>query len=162
LYNHIVKEKNWQMMMWADRLNHAEACGYHAWEGDTLGTWPAIDKIPKDILLADWHYEMNENGFPSIGIFAEKGFTVIPAAWRELKQTRFLLDEALKYGPMAGMIITCWNTAAPLLLEELLSALKERIQDEDDKGTRGIASSIVYMAEKLYDHFKDMLLKENE
>ncbi|MDR0315526.1 MAG: family 20 glycosylhydrolase [Treponema sp.] len=159
LHDHIVTEKGWQMMMWADRLNHAEVCGYHAWEGDTFGTWQAVDKIPNDILLADWHYEMNEKGFPGIGVFVEKGFTVIPAAWRELKQTQFLLDEALKYerlakekgakGRVAGMMITCWHTANAELLDELLTSLKEHIQDEDDKSIRGIASSIVYITEKL-------------
>jgi hypothetical protein len=162
LHDHIVKEKGWQMMMWADRLNHAEECGYHDWEGDMLGTWPAIDKIPNDILLADWHYEMNKKKFPSIRIFAEKGFTVIPAAWRSLKQTRYFLEDALKRGKlakengapgcMAGMIITNWASAGPKHLEELLALLKERVQDDKDKGIRGIASSIIYMTEKLKNY----------
>lgn len=162
LYDHIVKEKGWQMMMWADRLNHAEAFGYHAWEGDTFGTWPAVDFIPKDIILADWHYDMNERGFAGIGALLAKGFTVFPAGWHDLKQTRFLLDEALKYGAeakekgyagrMAGMMITCWSSADNTLLAELLSVLLERAQDEEDKRTRGIASSVVYMSEKLANY----------
>jgi hypothetical protein len=162
LHDHIVKEKGWQMMMWADRLNNAEECGYHAWEGDTLGTWPAVNKIPKDVLLVAWHYVINEKGFPGIGIMLEKGFTVIPAGWKELKQARFLLDEALKYsklarekgdpGRMAGMMITNWNVASPEMLDELLAALKERVQDEEDTKARGVASSIVYMTEKLKDY----------
>lgn len=161
LHNHIVNEKGWKMMMWADRLNHAEAFGYHAWEGDIWGTWHAIDMIPKDIILADWHYEMNEKGFPGIEALLEKGFTVIPAGWRELKQTRFLLDEALKYkqsaadkgytGNMAGMMITCWSEATYDLLDTLLKSLKEREQNEEAKDAHGIASSIVYMTGKLKD-----------
>lgn len=162
LHRHIVGEKGWRMMMWADRLNHAEAFGYHAWEGDTFGTWPAVDQIPKDILLADWHYDMNEKGFAGIGALIEKGFTVIPAGWRDLKQTRFLLDEALKYGAqgrekghagrLAGMMITCWNMTGDELLGQLLEAVQERVQDEEDRQARGIASSVVYMTEKLGSH----------
>jgi len=162
LHDHIVKEKGWKMMMWADRLNHAEAFGYHAWEGDIWGTWRAVDMIPKDILLADWHYEMNEKGFPGIEALLEKGFTVIPASWRELKQTRFLLDEALKYGKLAkeknysgilaGMMVTCWSEANNELLDTLLNSLKNREQNEEAKDSRGVASSVVYMAEKLKDY----------
>jgi hypothetical protein len=148
-------------MMWGDRLNHAEAFGYHAWEGDIWGTWHAIDMIPNDIIIADWHYEINEKGFAGIEAFIEKGFSVIPAAWRELKQTRFLLDEALKYeasakekgfpGSLAGMMITCWSEVSNELLDTLLELVRAREQDEEDKGTRGIGSSIVYIADKLKD-----------
>ncbi|MCL2443411.1 MAG: family 20 glycosylhydrolase [Treponema sp.] len=159
LHDHIVKEKGWKMMMWADRLNHAEAFGYHAWEGDIWGTWHAIDMIPKDIILADWHYEMNEKGFSGIEVLLEKGFTVLPASWKELKQTRYLLDEALKYkkaasekgytGLLAGMIVTCWSEATVTLLDTLLESIKIKEQNEEAKDTRGIASSIVYMTNKL-------------
>jgi len=159
LHDHIVKEKGWKMMMWGDRLNHAQEFGYHAWEGDIWDTWKAIDLIPKDIIIADWHYDMNEKGFAGIEAFLEKGFTVIPAGWRELKQARFLLDEALKYkksakekgctGNMAGMMITCWSEVTNELLDTLLTSLKAREQNEEDKGTKGIASSIVYIANKL-------------
>lgn len=162
LHEHIVREKGWQMMMWADRLNHAEKFGYHAWEGDIWGTWRALDMIPNDIILADWHYEMNEKGFAGIEALLEKGFTVIPAGWRELKQTRFLLDEALKYaksakekgfsGTMAGMMITCWNEAVNELLDRLLESVKAREQNEEAKDAHGIASSVVYMADKLKDY----------
>jgi thiol-disulfide isomerase/thioredoxin len=159
LYEHIVKKKGAQMMMWGDRLNHAEAFGYHAWEGDIWGTWKAIDMIPNDIIIADWHYEMNEKGFPGIEAFLEKGFTVIPAGWRELKQARFLLDEALKYkksaaekgfsGNMAGMMITCWSEVTCELLDTLLESIKAREQNEEAKDAKGIASSIVYITGKL-------------
>jgi len=162
LHGHIVKEKGWKMMMWADRLNNAEAFGYHAWEGDIWGTWRAVDMIPKDILLADWHYEMYEKGFAGIEALLEKGFTVIPASWRELKQTRFLLDEALKYGKLAkekgyagvlaGMMVTCWSEANVELLDTLLNLVKTGEQDEEAKDAHGVASSIVYMAEKLKDY----------
>jgi len=159
LYDHIVTKKGRKMMMWADRLNNAEAFGYHAWEGDIWGTWKALDMIPNDIILADWHYEQNEQGFPGIEALLEKGFTVIPAGWRELKQARFLLDEALKYeksakekgykGVLAGMMITCWSEATAELLDSLLASLKAREQNEEAKDARGIASSIVYMADFL-------------
>jgi len=159
LHDHIVKEKGWKMMMWADRLNNAEAFGYHAWEGDIWDTWHAIDMIPKDIILAAWHYEMNEKGFTGILDKLERGFTVIPASWKKLKQTRYLLDEALKYkktaeekgykGELAGMMVTCWTEATCEVLDTLFESVKARLQDEEADDTLGIASSIVYMTGKL-------------
>ena len=159
LHEHIVKEKGWKMMMWGDRLNNAEAFDYHAWEGDIWGTWKAIDMIPKDIIITDWHYEINEKGFPGIEAFIKKGFSVIPASWKELKQTRFLLEEALKYkksakekgysGELAGMMVTCWSEVTNELLDKLLESIKIREQNEEAKDERGIASSIVYIAGKL-------------
>jgi len=156
LYDHIVKKKGRQMMMWADRLNDGEKFSYGAWEGDIWGTWKAIDMIPKDIILADWHYEMNEKGFAGIEVLLEKGFTVIPAGWRNLKQARFLLDESLKYqkiakekkypGKLGGMMITCWREASNELLEKLLTLVKSRVQDEEAKDEKGVASSVVYIA----------------
>jgi hypothetical protein len=162
LYDHIVKEKGWEMMMWADRLNDAEAFGYSAWDGDIWGTWKAIDLIPKDIIMADWHYDMNEKGFAGIGALIEKGFTVIPAGWRSLTQSKYLWNEAMKHsgiakengatGYLAGMIITCWREVSAELLDEYLEALKTRVQDEEKKDTIGIASSVVYIADALKDY----------
>ena len=159
LHDHIVKKNGWKMMMWADRLNDAKTCAYSAWEGDVLDTWHAADMIPKDIILADWHYEMNEKGFPGIETFLEKGFTVLTASWRELKQTRFLINEAKKNaesakskaykGVMAGHMVTCWSEATCELLDSLLVSVKAKEQNEEANDTRGIASSVVYMTENL-------------
>jgi len=159
LHNHIVKEKGWQMLMWSDRLNNAKEHGYHEWEGDVLGIWRAADMIPTDILLCDWHYDMNERGFPGFETLMEKGFTVLPSGWRDLKQTKFLLDETRKYakvgadknlpGKMAGMMITCWSEATGEFINNMNELVKTRIHDEENKDSRGIASSLVYVANEL-------------
>lgn len=170
LHDHIVREKGWGMMMWADRLNDGKKFNYGAWEGDIWDTHKAIDLIPKDIIMADWHYEMNEGGFPSIAHFIEKGFTVLPAAWRKLDQTKYLLTEALKAreaaktnghsGALAGMLITSWNNCTPDFIDKMLPLLQDRITQEPEIPTStpprerpptGIAASIVYMADALKD-----------
>jgi len=159
LHDHIVKEKGWRMMMWADRLQRAKEFGYNDWEGDALGIWRAADMIPKDIILLPWHYEIAERGFPGIEAFIEKGFTVLPAGWHKLPATRFLWDEAKKYGESAkekgfsgslgGMMVTCWHTASPEYLESLLDCVKAGEQNEVESDHRGVASSVVYMANAL-------------
>jgi hypothetical protein len=159
LYNHIVKEKGMQMMMWADRLQRADDFGYSDWEGDALGIWRAIDIIPNDIILLPWHYEDNEKGFAGIEMMLEKGFSVLPAGWRSLPNTRALWNDALKRGKSAkekgykgklcGMAVTCWATATPEYLELLLTNVKAGVQNEVEIDHVGVASSLVYMAGEL-------------
>ena len=46
------------MLMWGDRLLDGKKMRYGKWEAAANGTAPAIDRIPKDIILCDWHYEI--------------------------------------------------------------------------------------------------------
>ncbi|HSY27074.1 MAG TPA: family 20 glycosylhydrolase, partial [Burkholderiaceae bacterium] len=53
LHEHIVGERKMQMLMWGDRLLDAHTMGNHMYEESMNGTWPAVDMIPKDIILCD-------------------------------------------------------------------------------------------------------------
>src|SRR5437763_12527686 len=68
LHQHIVGQRKLQMLMWSDRLLNASATGFSEWEAAKNGTDRAIDLVPKDIILCDWHYEKRED-YPSIPIF---------------------------------------------------------------------------------------------
>ena len=57
LHRHIVKDRKLTMLMWADRLLDDKTMHYGKWESSANGTAPAIDKIPNDIIMCDWHYE---------------------------------------------------------------------------------------------------------
>jgi len=50
-----------EMFLWADRLLDARTMGYGEWESARNGTAGAVDLIPKDIVLCDWHYELRTN-----------------------------------------------------------------------------------------------------
>lgn len=116
MYDHIVVKRNLEMFMWGDRLIDSEKTGYHnKFEADTFGTSPAIDLIPKDIVITDWHY-LNHKSFPSIGIFLEKGFKVIPACWHNTEAAVNFLAESKQQSRelgaenrMLGMIMTSWH-----------------------------------------------------
>lgn len=116
LYEHIVENRGLEMFMWGDRLISSEESGYNnMWESDTLGTYRAIDKIPTNITIMDWHYELH-NSFPSVKMFLEKGFRVIPACWFKTDAAVAFLEESLEAGKelnaedrMLGMIVTSWH-----------------------------------------------------
>ena len=64
-------------------------------------------KIPKDIVICDWHYWDTQAGFPSIAAFHASGFHVLGASWRKAKTTQNFSRYAAAHGA-DGMIVTTW------------------------------------------------------
>jgi hypothetical protein len=68
------------MWMWGDRLLDAKATKLGKWEASDNGTESAVDLLPKDIVICDWHY----NKAPETPrFFAKKGFDVVACPWRK-------------------------------------------------------------------------------
>jgi hypothetical protein len=109
-YQHLVKERGVEMLMWGDRLLDGVATGYGEWEASMNRTQPAIDLIPKDVIICDWHYERMKS-YPSIPLFLNKGFRVLPTSFRDVKQTKKLIDFSLAFPSerMLGHLCTIWN-----------------------------------------------------
>jgi hypothetical protein len=109
-YQHLVKERGVEMMMWGDRLLDGASTGYGKWEASMNGTFPAIDLIPKDIIICDWHYERMKS-YPSIPLLLNKGFRVLPTSFRDVKQTKKLIDFSLAFPSerMLGHLCTIWH-----------------------------------------------------
>ena len=66
-------EKNRQLMIWGDRLLDGKTTGLGMWEASMNNTHRAIDLIPKDVFICDWHYERPDK---TAVYFATKGFQV--------------------------------------------------------------------------------------
>lgn len=113
LHGHIVGERKLTMLMWADRLLDDKKLGFHygKWEASQNGTGPAIDRIPKDIILCDWHYEIRKDGYPSIAYLQEKGFRILPSTWWNQDAALAMLREARAKGTerMIGHVCTTWT-----------------------------------------------------
>jgi Glycosyl hydrolase family 20, catalytic domain len=110
LHKHIVEGRKLTMLMWADRLLDDKKFGYGEWEASKNGTGPAIDMIPKDIIMCDWHYEKRPDGYPSVVYLQEKGFRMLPSTWRNKDAALAMLREArTKATPkMLGHLCTTW------------------------------------------------------
>lgn len=116
LHGHL-KKKGVTMLMWADRLLDGKATGYGKWEGSFDGTAPALNYIPKDIILCDWHYEGGVNGqFPSLDIFLKRGFRVWPTVFKSEKDSYKFMDEAAKRKDpkMLGTMASVWFHAGEM------------------------------------------------
>jgi hypothetical protein len=117
-YDHIVRRRGKEMMMWADRLLDGKATGYGLWEASMNGTDKAIDMIPKDIVMCDWHYEPKyplqptpKSTFPSPQIFVDKGFRVLPTSFRNVEAVnRFIVQSlAVPSDKVLGHLCTVWH-----------------------------------------------------
>jgi len=119
LHGHLVKGRNVEMLMWGDRLFDAKKHKWGEWEADKTGTAPAVDLIPKDIILCPWHYEKMA-AYPSIPLFVEKGFRVFPAGWRKIDASKALIEyERKQRSPkVLGHLFTTWGSARKDALAE--------------------------------------------
>ena len=110
MYAHVVRKRRLQMLMWGDRLIDASRYDYGEWESSKNYTWPAIYMIPKDVIIADWHYEPRD-AYPSIPVFLDKGFRVLPTSWKDVEASRRLIEYArgLKHPRVLGHLFTSWS-----------------------------------------------------
>ena len=120
--NHLA-QKNRQLWIWGDRLIDGKTTGIGMWEGSFNNTYRAIDLIPKDVLICDWHYERPDQ---TAVYFATKGLSVITCPWRKpgfaVTQTQDMVKFRKSVTPVMkerfqGMMQTIWSGAGPFLDE---------------------------------------------
>lgn len=108
-------QKNRELWIWGDRLIDGKATGIGLWEGSYNNTHRAIDMIPKDVVICDWHYERPDQ---TAVYFAMKGFRVITCPWRNPQVAVAQVDDMLKFREYAtkdmkdrfqGMMQTVWS-----------------------------------------------------
>jgi hypothetical protein len=110
LHRHLVKGRKVEMLMWGDRLFDADKYHWGEWEAARNGTAAAVDRIPKDIIICPWHYERSKT-YPSIGMFLDKGFRVLPASWKDRAAARALIEYNRKFDSprLLGQMFTTWG-----------------------------------------------------
>ncbi|MEY4917804.1 MAG: hypothetical protein RL616_1717, partial [Verrucomicrobiota bacterium] len=113
---HIVGEKKLEMFMWGDRLLDAATMGYSKWEASRIGTAGAIDLIPTNIVICDWHYG-EKKIYPSAPYFLAKGFRVWPSGFRPLEACKTLSDftksQRANNPRVVGYLATTWSAGKP-------------------------------------------------
>ena len=130
-HGHLVGRRGVEMQMWGDRLLDGKQTGYGSWEASENDTWQAIDMVPNDIVMCDWHYEVMEE-FPSIRFFQEKGFRVWPGGWNKEKSIRRFIEVARRDATplMLGYLCTTWSGMEDIvngLAGDPIDASKERV-----------------------------------
>lgn len=139
LYEHIVKTKKLEMLMWHDMIRP-----------DLYPT--AANKLPKDIILCVWLYspkgthgniEQGRYGYRDVTFFLSKGYRVVACPWRLMDATRDLVDFTAAYRTenAKGVLCTNWNKPG-LLARYLVTGNKEGL---DPDSTLGAADSFKWV-----------------
>ena len=106
-----------ELWIWGDRLLDGRTTGLGMWEASMNQTHRAIDLIPKDVVINDWHYT---RAVPTAPIFAAKGFRVVTCPFRipevavdQLKLTLMFRDTSPSEmrDRFAGVMQTVWSSA---------------------------------------------------
>jgi len=79
IHDHLA-QKGRELWIWGDRLIDGKTTGLGEWEASYNNTYRAIDMIPKDVVICDWHYERADK---TAVYFAMKGLRVITCPWRD-------------------------------------------------------------------------------
>jgi len=120
LRNHLALN-NARLMIWGDRLIDGKTTGLGEWEASMNNTYRAIDLIPKDVFICDWHYERPEQ---TAVYFALKGFDVATCPWRKPEIAVQQMNDMIRFRescskPMSqhfqGIIATVWSGADQFL-----------------------------------------------
>lgn len=109
-----LKKIGCRMWMWGDRFIDGKKTGIGKWDASENGTHPAVDNVPKDIVICDWHYG---KAYETPRFFAEKGFQVVACPWKsssvalaQLGHIRSIRKDKNKAvaGRGLGMVQTTW------------------------------------------------------
>ncbi|MFT4023517.1 MAG: family 20 glycosylhydrolase [Flavihumibacter sp.] len=115
--------KGRKLWIWGDRLLDGYTTGLGGWEASFNHTWPAIDMIPKDVVICDWHYERPDK---SAVLFAAKGMSVITCSWNRPAVIEQQVKDMAGFrmgsspemsGRFLGMMQTIWSPVAPFVTE---------------------------------------------
>ncbi len=116
IYNHL-KSKNVEMWIWGDRLIDGKITGLGMWQASMNNTSRAIEMIPKEVVICDWHYQ---RATPTAPYFAIHGFQVITCPYRLPEVGLEQLENMLNYRANSpshlkekflGIMQTAWGSA---------------------------------------------------
>jgi hypothetical protein len=136
IHDHLA-EKGRKMWMWGDRLLNSKTTHLSIWRSSANGTWPAVDMIPKDIVICDWQYTQDTK---TAKYFADKGFGVVSCSLKTrkitLKQIEKMLDGRKNASPKTrdnylGVMQTVWGSDRPDFVKDLANSEPDKAPTKD-------------------------------
>lgn len=120
IHDHLA-QKGRQLWIWGDRLIDGKTTGLGEWEASYNNTWRAVDLIPKDVIICDWHYERPDQ---TPVYFAMKGLSVVSCPWRMPESAVRQADDMMRFRKSStpemrerflGVMQTVWSGAEQFL-----------------------------------------------
>jgi len=110
-----------KLWIWGDRLIDGKTTGLGEWEASYNNTFRAVDMIPRDVIICDWHYERPDQ---TPVYFAMKGFGVVTCPWRMPENAVLQVQDMVKFREHStpemkekfmGMVQTVWSGTGQFL-----------------------------------------------
>jgi len=120
LRNHL-SQKSRRLWIWGDRLIDGKTTGMGEWEASYNNTYRAVDLIPKDVMICDWHYE---KAHQSAVYFAMKGFSVVTCPYNNPVSAVEQVNDMIRFrsasskemtGRFSGIVQTVWSGAGTFM-----------------------------------------------
>ena len=118
--DHLATKKR-SLWIWGDRLIDGKTTGIGEWEASYNNTYRAVDMIPKDVIICDWHYERADK---TPVYFAMKGLNVITCPWNKPALALIQTNDMIEFKKTAsetmqphfyGMMQTVWSGVSSFL-----------------------------------------------
>jgi glycosyl hydrolase family 20 len=116
-----LRSKNRELWIWGDRLLDGKTSGLGEWEASFNDTYRAIDLIPRDVVICDWHYD---RAAPTAAYFALKGLSVVTCPWNNPQTALLQLHDTIRFRQQSGsvmkprfqgMVQTVWSDTGSFL-----------------------------------------------
>jgi len=143
-------EKGREMWMWGDRLLDGKTTGLGEWEASMNGTDRAIDLIPRDVVICDWHYDRPDQ---TAIYFAMKGLKVVTCPWNNPASAVSQVQDMAKFrqhstpqmkGRLLGVTQTIWNG-----LDNFLDRFNEKKAEPEQKSGKSEIQCFTKMFEEV-------------
>jgi len=144
--------KGRRLWIWGDRLIDGKTTGLGEWEASFNNTYRAVDMIPKDVIICDWHYERPDQ---TPVYFAMKGLSVVTCPWRMPGIAKLQVSDMVRFRNNStpemkerflGIIQTVWSATEPFL-ESYYGRRKEEITDTPANCFRALYDELAKLAE---------------
>jgi hexosaminidase len=99
-------KKGVRVMLWGDMMLHKSETPDAGWAESAEGAKERREALPKDIIIADWHYCAADD-FPSVRLFQDLGHEVIACTWYNPHNIEDFSRSAKKDGA-EGLVETLW------------------------------------------------------
>lgn len=152
--NHLA-DQGVELWIWGDRLIDGKTTGIGMWEASMNNTHRAIDLIPKDVVINDWHYV---KAYPTAVHFAMKGFRVISCPWRIPGVAVDQVNDMIQYRDRStdemkdryyGVMHTVWTSAG-----NFMDGFYENRPDEE-----GGTNTMWHTFREMYDEINQLEVK---
>lgn len=121
-----VKGEGKRPIIWGDMLLNEKACGvtspYFCGCHTPENAERIMASIPKDTIIADWHYDVTEVPIQTSVYLKERGFDVLGAPWYRYDNCQAYVDTIYE-NRLMGVMVTTWHTLAqkmPHIVEDAL------------------------------------------